>query len=197
MKPGSFKKLATRLLELAFAILLVLVFFLALFKALNMFFPSGTSLQMLAGDSYGSGDGDRRRFGMAQGRNDFDFSKTGEWAAVLERIGRNVKSKRSGGIVWRRAQKGMDLFDRDAVQTLKNSSAIIRFDDVNFLKMADNTLVIIRRKEEDLLFREKRSFMVVVDGELRGNISASGDKSVYLEITTPGATTRIRSRSGL
>ena len=195
MKSGSIKKLATRIIELVFAILLVLVFFLGLFKALNMFFPFGTSLQMMAADSYGGSDTeDRRRFSMAQGRNDLDFSKTGEWAAVLERIDNKVKSKRSDGIVWRRAKKGMDLFDRDAVQTQKKSSATIRFDDENYLVMAENSLVIIQRKEEDLLFREKRSFMVVVDGELKGNISGAGENSVYLEITTPGATTRIKAK---
>jgi hypothetical protein len=195
MKPGWPKKLATSFAELLFAIVLVLVFFWILFKALNMIFPFGTSLQMLAGDSFGGGDIDsKRRFSMAQGRDDFDFSKINEWAAVLEMVDHKVKSKRSGGIVWRRARKGMELFDRDAVQTLKKSSATIRFDDKNYLEMAANSLVIIQRKEEDLLFKEKRSFMVVVDGELKGNITAAGEESVYIEVTTPGATTRIKAK---
>lgn len=195
MAKGSLKNLATRFAELLFAIVVVLLFFLALFKALNLFFPLGSSLQMMTGGSSGRGDSDEaRRLGMAQGLNGFDFSRSGDWAAVLESIERDVKSKRSSGIVWRRARKGMELFDRDAVQTQKNSSATIRFDDDNFLEMGGNSLVIIQRKEEDLLFREKRSFMVVVDGELKGNISAAGDSSVYLEVTTPGATTRIRAK---
>ena len=49
--------------------------------------------------------------------------------------------------------------------------------------------------EQDLIFKEKRSYMVVVDGELRGRIGGAEDEGVYLEVTTPNAVTRLQNTS--
>jgi hypothetical protein len=199
MKQSLIKSFVARSTELVVAVSLVLLFFLVLLSLFNLFFPMGTGLvaSVGGGDREGGIFGNASRlFSMAKGKMDYNLAQPDSWAARLEKIERNVRSKRSDSIVWWKAKQGMDLFDRDAVQTMNNSSAIIRFDEDNYIKMADNSLVVIKKYEEDLLFREKRSFMVVVDGELEGTIDSSGEKSVRLEIATPAALTTIRSGQG-
>ena len=44
-------------------------------------------------------------------------------------------------------------------------------------------------------YYEKRSFMVVVDGELRGRLSGDDAGEVYLEVTTPNAVARLQTGS--
>jgi hypothetical protein len=112
---------------------------------------------------------------------------------VLSLARNTVKSKNSEEIAWKTAKEGKLLYDRDAIQTLSRSSAVIKFDENSFLDMGANSLVIIKRLDIDPLFREKRSFMVLVDGDLRGRIAKSDKKSVYLEVETPGAKMRIQS----
>lgn len=117
-------------------------------------------------------------------------------AAKLTFAQNEVKSKRSGGIVWSRAETGLSLFDRDAVQTLTRSSAVITFDEKNFLDMDENSLVIIKRLERNPILKERRSFMVVIDGSLRGRIDGSGSENLKLEIATPNAVAEVNTRDG-
>lgn len=119
----------------------------------------------------------------------------GALAARLTFTQHEVKSKRSDEIAWSRAQTGLPLFDRDAVQTLARSSAVITFDEKNYLDMDENSLVIIKRLERNPILKERRSFMVVIDGSLRGKIDGSGPENVKLEIATPTAVTEVNTKS--
>jgi hypothetical protein len=169
----------------------VLLFFSVILSLLNVIFPSGTSLReiiarqkhvdLLDADSQNS-----RELELSyDGQSDSEFSE--DSAAVLSWTRNTVKSKRAAEIAWRSAKIGNLLYDRDAVQTFSRSAAEIQFDENNMLNMGPNSLVIIKRLARDPLHHEKRSFMVLVDGELRGMLAQSGADSVYLEIETPGA----------
>jgi hypothetical protein len=89
----------------------------------------------------------------------------------------------------------MSLFDRDAVQTFSQSSAQINFDSRNHLAIGSNSLIIIKRIEKDKQQNERRTAMVMVEGELQGRISAAGQSPLNLEITTPAAVSRINSKT--
>jgi hypothetical protein len=180
-----------RITEGIVAIFLVLLFFSVILSLLNVIFPSGTSLReiiarqkhvdLLDADSQNS-----RELELSyDGQSDSEFSE--DSAAVLSWTRNTVKSKRAAEIAWRSAKIGNLLYDRDAVQTFSRSAAEIQFDENNMLNMGPNSLVIIKRLARDPLHHEKRSFMVLVDGELRGMLAQSGADSVYLEIETPGA----------
>lgn len=193
-----FKKAAARSTELVVSVLIALGFFLVFFGLLYLVFPSGASFSSMlrtAEERFLSGDDEAgRSLLVTDGRDSYPGLRTGANAAQLAVIRNNVKSKASGEIAWRRAVEGMQLYDRHAVQTFDRSSAVIRFDDRNVLNVGSNSVVVIRRLDSDPLFREKRSFLVVVDGELRGSVSASRDSAVLLEIETPSAVARIRTR---
>jgi len=178
-------------------IALVLLCFLVLMSVLNLLFPTGTGLNLLIGRGQegedalpGEGSDLQLQRGAQAGRFSEDFS----WAAVLEKSSHRVKSKRGNDIAWKPAQVGMRLYDQDAVQTLEKSTALIRFDAENVIDLDENSLIVIRRMEKDLLFKEKRSYMVMVDGVLRGRLNAADENGVYLEVALPNATTRLQAQ---
>jgi hypothetical protein len=195
------KKILRRSIEGAVAIVLVLLFFSLFLYLLNMLFPSGTSLRELIARQGTSGSLDPSGTGGRELKLDYAESALNpegyeDAAAELSWIRNKVKSKRAAEIAWKSAQKGNLLYDRDAVQTLSRSAAEIKFDESNTLNMGPLSLVIIKRISQNPTRRAKRSFMVLVDGELRGMLAQSGQDSVYLEIDTPGAKLRTQSGSG-
>ena len=201
MQNNRLKKIITRVVEGAVAILLVLFFFSLFLWLLNTLFPTGTSLREIiarqgTADTTDSSDGGGRDLQMVYGDGELDPAASGDPAAVLNWVRNSVKSKRASQIAWQSAEEGNLLFDRDAVQTLKRSAAEIKFDENTSLNMGPQSLVIIKRITNDPLLHKKRSFMVLVDGELRGSLAPSGPDSVYLEIDTPGAKLSTHSESG-
>lgn len=185
-------KTIRRIIEGIVAIILVLLFFSLFLSLLNALFPTGTSLRELIARQRSSGKYD------AAGENDRDLQLNynhdeqgsenfDEFAATLSWTRNTVKSKRATEIAWETAKEGNLLYDRDAVQTFNRSAAEIEFDASAKLSMGPNSLVIIKRLEQNSKLRSKRSFMVLVDGQLRGMLDQSGEDSVHLEIDTPGA----------
>ena len=199
--PIQFKKIIPQALEGFFAIALVLLCFSTFLYLLNAMFPTGTSLQSLISqqdtlDRDGMRSSGQRRLRLADGDKDtLDPSLSGDLAAVLSVARNNVKSKSAEGIAWKNAKVGHLLFDHDAVQTQARSSAIISFDESARLDMGENSLVIIKKLNQDPVHRQKRSFMVLVDGELRGQMAKASADSVYLEIDT-AAGAKVSTKSG-
>src|SRR6266571_2452433 len=174
---------ARRSLEAGLALILVLVFFSAFLSILNAVFPSGAGLRELMRSERKPGsplDGSPAA-GGALGI-----------AAHLTAMRNQVKSRSASEVAWGKATEGMALRDRDAIQTLDRSNATIAFDDSNYLDMGQNSLVIIQRLEEDPALKERRSFLVMVEGDLRGRIAGTGGSAVRIEVATPGAVTRIQ-----
>jgi hypothetical protein len=191
------KNLLKRGTEIIVAVLLVVVFFSGFLYLLNSLFPTGTSLRALVSRRETptvaalSKDKDSR---LTPDERAAGPSKT--LAAELTWAHNRVKSKSVEAIAWSSAEEGRLLYDRDAVQTLDNSAAEISFDQSNVLDMGENSLVIIKRLTHDPVHREKRSFMVLVDGDLRGTLAAGGKDSLMLEIGTPGAMVRTKGGAG-
>ena len=177
---------------------LALVFFSLFLGLLRMVFPSGSSVKdatkreaFLAPADLA--DRSVRDLLFASGGDEPDTASDGHAAAVLTRTKNSVKSKRMDAIAWAAAREGLTLYARDAVQTFSRSQALIDFDDRSSIAMGENSLVIIRRFEQDPTHREKRSFLVMVDGELRGTLGPSDRQSAYLEVALPGGLARIQS----
>ncbi len=178
-------------------IALVLLCFLVLMNVLNLLFPTGTGLNLLIGrapEETATGRAAESESHLQHGDRQGTFGEDYGWAAVLENSHHRVKSKRGSDIAWEPARAGMRLYDQDAIQTLEKSSALIRFDAENVIDLDENSLIVIRRMEKDLLFKEKRSYMVMVDGVLRGRLNAADENGVYLEVALPNATTRLQAQ---
>lgn len=188
------KKILKRCFEGIFAVLLVLIFFSILLHVLNTLFPTGTSLKSLITRQDNIASSRLSENGVVQNSEELvsDQSSANTRAAMLSWTRNKVKSKSSQAIAWKNAKEGKLLYDRDAVQTLARSAAEIKFEENATLAMGANSLVIIKRMDHDPVYREKRSFMVLVDGDLRGQVAESAQDSIYLEVGTPGGTVRTR-----
>lgn len=195
MIKGKLKIFALRVAEMAATLTLVLIFFSLILGILNLAFPTGKGLNIFTGgEVLYSPVKSVRELLLSRGGVEGGLDDNRAVAAVLTNIENKVKNRRANRIIWKNASKGMNLYSHDAIQTFSYSSAVISFDEKNQIELGNNSLIVIRSMEKDLLFNEKRSFMVMVDGELRGRIVASGDESVHLVIATPSAVTRIKTR---
>ncbi|HEY5648650.1 MAG TPA: hypothetical protein VIU33_04070 [Nitrospiria bacterium] len=193
------KRLAFRSVETVTAVFLALCFFGLFLALLNTFFPFGSGLS-----ENGENNGFLRSIGLQgdsvrglilnSGGEDFSLTEGGSHAAVMTLKQNDVQSKRANEIAWKKAQRGMPLYDRDAIQTHTRSSARISFDPENHIDLGEKSLIIIRRLQEDPILRERRSFLVMFEGELRGRLSPKGNKGVYFEVETPSSVARITSR---
>lgn len=173
---------------------LVVVFSGTFLGFINQLFPAGVlmssifteSLALLPPAPYEPG----RRIRLFHANREASFSPESS-AASLEKMKNVVKGKRANGIAWKNARQGMALYDHDALQTYRKSTARIRFDPENTIDMKENSLVVIRKLEKDFIFKEKRAFIVVADGEFRGKFFSTPDKPVFVQLETPTAVARI------
>ena len=188
----SLRGVGTRLAEAAAAIILVAICFSLVLELLDRVFPSGASLGELlaARQSSGSyaGTGSETRSLYADGLD------AALQVGVLSERHNDVRSKSVSSVAWGDANTGMSLFDRDAVQTLKNSTAEVAFSDRNKIELGPNTLVVLSQTQQDLFSDQRRSSLLVMDGEIRGRLTGSGADRMELEVTTQdGTVARLRS----
>jgi mannose-6-phosphate isomerase-like protein (cupin superfamily) len=169
-------------MELVAVVGLVLLFFGIFLGTLNFVFPTGTSFREL----------------MGRGIPDSSRDQTDRDAVVLEqplvlsKITNMVKHKRSSDIVWTASRVGLNLYDRDAVQTFKAASVLLTIDKgENYLELGENSLIIIGRNEKEVKKDEKKSearpLLVMVEGQLSGRLTTQDGE----EISTPAAVIRV------
>jgi len=172
-------------MELVAVVGLVLLFFSIFLGTLNIIFPTGTSFSELMEKGGGLSPASSRR----QAGRDAD---TLEQPIVLSKLTNMVKNKRSDDMVWTFSHVGLNLYDRDAVQTFKAASVHLTIDSGdNYLEMGENSLIIISLNEKNVGTNKKRSLLVMVDGQLRGKLSQSGKEQRTMEISTPSAVIRV------
>lgn len=172
-------------IELVAVVGLVLLFFGIFLATLNVMFPTGTSFSELMGKGEGSSP-------TAPGGKKGQNANVVESPIVLSKLANMVKNKRSDDIVWTFAHVGMNLYDRDAVQTFNGATVQLSIDKGdNYLEMGENSLIIISLSEKDTGKNEKRSLLVMVDGQLKGKLSQNGKEKRTVEISTPTALIRI------
>lgn len=194
------KTLSKRLLEAGLVMVLVLSTSLLFFDFLETVFPTGTSLKKLVSEAdffYGADTRNEFERGLlvsADGKST-SLVKADNLAAVMVTMRNRVKSKRASGIAWVKAKQGMRLYDRDAVQTFKQSGALIQLDQNNYIDMSENSLVIIKNFEQDPLLRERRSRFLILAGELRGRITGTSRQGMHLEVATAGLVAKVNSRN--
>lgn len=191
------KSLFTYSIEIALASLMALVLFTAVFWLMNRYFPIGPGLDVLMSGNEGQINSPldmTRSLWVASGDSAAGLDAgAGDQVAMLSNIRNDVRSKKADTIAWQAARQGMQLFDRDSVQTFSRSTASIKFDADNEIELGPNSLIVIKRLERDLIWPERKTFMVMVDGELRGKVKPTGDKPVFVQIETPNAVASVQS----
>ena len=180
------KTVAGRAVEIVGAILLALLCFMGFLYVLKLLFPFGTPLSVLL---RGAEPRQATRVRRLPGGGQVE-----PFAASLSSFSNSVKAKSSGDIAWSEVREKMQLYDRDAVQTARQSSAVISFDAANSLEMASNSLVIVKSLTKDKASHERKSVLLVIDGELRGKLEGSSRDAVQVEMALPAGFARINSQ---
>ena len=189
----GFKHAGSWLLEASTVLLLVLLFFVLILSIVQTVFPSGPTLASLlrAANPF---DLMARPFSDRDGLTDAGTIGN-ESAAVLAEARRTVYHKPAGAVAWTPATQGLELNNRDAIQTLSRSGAVIRFFNDDVLTLGENTLVIINQVQDDMFSNKKRSVLTLVDGELWGRVTptqrTSAGASSY-EIAVAGSIAKIK-----
>jgi hypothetical protein len=177
---------------------IALAFFVLLLGFLRVLFPAGPGLREVAtpGESLpaaGMAEPTARESVHASGSPKSSHGAAAwEVAALLVRTTNTVKHRAADAISWSGVRPGKRFRDRDAVQTFDNSTARLRFTEGNVLDMSPNSLVVIQRVQPNPVRRETPSQLVMVDGELRGTVSAH-DRTAAVEVALPGGVVRVRS----
>jgi len=191
IKTQHMKTLADRSLEAVLTIVLVLVFFALFSLLLNGLFPSGAGISEIVISEQSVLPADWNDTMITEFQRGIGRIKP---TAVLKTTHNAVKQKRGNEIAWSDAQGGMQLYDRDAIQTLQRSSAYLDFGDQSYLSMGANSLVVIKSQTPDAQTPERKRLILMVEGDLRGRISGSGREPGQMEITTPRAVAVIHAQ---
>ena len=190
---SGLRRLFSRAAETTIAVILVVGFFLVLLSTLFLAFPRGVGLgQLVRYERMASRAGAGSAIELLEERR-------GSWQAVvalLARVNRSVKRKSSDSIAWEDARQGLRLGDGDAVQTYSSSEAVIAFDDPNQLRVGENSMVVLRHMEKETTTSRTRASVVVLEGEMRGQIAASGARGTSLEVVAGRGSAKIGSESG-
>ena len=180
--------------EVLVTLSLVSCFFLLLLFLLGMFFPSGMRVNQLIYQASGGGGGPLNSNRLISFGGKEGSLEGSEWGTAILASKQNIiKSKRANSVAWVKASKGMKLYNRDAIQTSSNSSASIMFDEGNLVQIGENSLLIIRHFEEDIFISQRRSQILMINGEINGRVSGSENKSVLMEVSLPNGVASIRS----
>ena len=195
----SFKTTTKRTLEAILVLSLVLIVFLGILFTLNTVFPTGLKLLNLvrpgAQDSSLYSDHlASRELRLNTDAGEFGLGDGATVTAVLSSMSNQVKAKRANQIAWQGADEGMTFHDRDAIQTFRKSTATVFFKKGNFLELEENSLIVLRSLERDVFTRENHMTVVLVNGQLSGQIGIQDQESYNLEVIAPGVVARAPSR---
>jgi len=195
----SFKTTAKRALEAMLVLALVMLIFLGILYTLNTVFPTGLTLRNLVrpggeGSSYYDDHLASRELRLNTGTGDFGLGDKAATTAVLTRNYNQVRTKRHNQVTWHDATTGMTFQSRDGIQTFRNSSATVLFKKGNYLELDENSLIVLRNMEKDIFTRENRMTVVLMNGQVSGQIAKVGQENFNLEVVAPGVVARAPSR---
>jgi hypothetical protein len=188
-RPNFLRVIGKQGLEALLSVLVVLIFFAAFLWLLGLLFPSGGGI----GDMVRR---EQRATGNLAGRTLSELLTSQEGGrkssvAVLADVHNTVSSRRSNEISWSPAPDGMNLFDRDAVQTAQRSYALLDFGEQATLNVGENSLVIVNRQAKNPDLPEQKEVVLMMDGELRGKFSGTAAEGMQIVVATPRAVTRV------
>lgn len=175
------ENLAAQATELVVAFALVLLCFVAFLGVLGLSFPDGTSLKDLMGYS----DRAAAPGGPALA---VDLGPATErrlpLIASLTHVFRRVTDRPPDAVAWTESRVGEALRDRHAIQTFAKSGATILFGGDDDLQLSENSLIILKRVEQEPEARTKHAVVLLLEGELSARIAPGRRERVEVGIET-------------
>ncbi len=185
------RSLRTMALELMIALLIVLLFFSIVLGVTNLYLPVGISVKEIASSLSSSvTTSDPRELAIA-GAEDVGAAPL---TAKVSQITNKVNVKLSNAIAWSSAHIGMSLLHRDSLQTYDKARAVVEFDEHNYLDIGPNSLVVFQQGKANVFAPQARTLRLVVEGELRGRLSRTGEAAVSdVKVALPNAELDMRA----
>jgi hypothetical protein len=169
-----------------------LVFFAFLTLLIRFYFPEGTSLivdpnaSVLTEVSW-SGDVE---LGIDAGNGDVEQLFAGE---ILQ-IQRRVQRRGANTLTWNDASVGDKVVRNDAVQTFSRSTAVMEVNNESRLTMGENSLIVFDQQQADPFLADSNSVLVMIDGELSGNLSGADKSRFHFGVNLPNSDVTLQPR---
>jgi hypothetical protein len=178
--------------EAAMVIGCMLVFFGFLTLLIRAYFPEGTSLLVdpdgsLFVDASWSGDVE---LGVDAAGGDVDTLFAGE----ILRIQRRVQHRGANTLTWNDANVGGKVERNDAVQTFSRSTAVMEVNRDSKLTIGENSLIVFDQQEADPFLSDSNSLLVMVEGELSGNLSGADKSRFRFGVNLPNGDVTLQPR---
>jgi hypothetical protein len=170
----------------------VLVFFAFLTLLIRFYFPEGTSLII---------DPDAGALADVSWSGDVELgidSDNGEveqlFAGEILQIQRRVQRRSANTLTWNDASVGDIVVRNDAVQTFSRSTAVMEVNNESQLTMGENSLIVFDQKEADPFLADANSVLVMIDGELSGNLSGADKSRFRFGVNLPNSDVTLQPR---
>lgn len=178
--------------ESLLAVVLVGVFALVFLGIFMLMFPKGSGLVDLYGEMFGGG-GRRAETGKEVGGAGEEPAEPDAVVATLASVSRSVKERGAEAIEWKAARAGMPVYNRQAIQTLARSGAVVALGQRDEMTLGENTLAVFTRPEREDGAGGRQASLLLVGGEIHGSVSSQGGAGHDLAVLTAGGATTIRS----
>ena len=171
------------LLEVFLAIALTLACFSGFLAVLSVVFPPGDDMRtLMAGVRL---TGSREVSSGPFGAELLDpIGSASSPVAKLTVRRRDVKRRLAGQIAWSRATSGIDLYDRDAIQTGPDGQASIEFGPKVAVQVDENALVVVSGLHLGTDPVDSPRGLVLLQGDLWAQIRGSYEAPISVEIPT-------------
>ena len=170
----------------------VLFFYGFLTLLIRSTFPEGTSLIV---------DPDARVLADASWSGDVELgidSENGDverlFAGEILQIQRRVQRREANTLTWDDANVGDKVVRNDAVQTFARSTAVMQVNNESQLTMGENSLIVFDQQEADPFLADSNSVLVMIDGELSGNLSGAARSRFRFGVNLPNSDVTLQPR---
>ena len=178
--------------EVAMVATCVLVFFGFLSILIRAYFPEGTSLLV---------NPDARALADVSWSGDVELDIDAEnvdvellFAGEIMKIQRRVQRRGANTLTWKDANIGDKVVRKDAVQTFARSTAIVEVNNESQLMIGENSLIVFDQHEADPFLADSNAVLVMVDGELSGNLSGAARSRFRFGVNLPNSDITLQPR---
>ncbi len=178
--------------EAAMVAMCVLVFFGFLTVLIRAFFPEGTSLLV---DPDGSNLADTPWSGEVELGIDATGGDVEQlFAGEILKIQRRVQHRGANSLAWNDANIGDKVVRNDAVQTFARSTAVMEVNSDSQLTLGEKSLIIFDQREADPFLTDSNSVLVMIEGELSGNLSGAARSRFRFGVNLPNSEVTLKPR---
>ena len=171
--------------ETALVVACVVLVFGFLAVLIRAYFPQGTSLIV---------DPDASVLTSVPPSGDVELGINAETAPVEQlfagkilRIQRRVQHRSANALTWNDASVGDMVARNDAVQTFARSTAVMKVNNKSRLTIGENSLIVFDQQALDPLQTERKSTLVMIEGELSGKLSSANKSRFQFNVNLPNS----------